>query len=109
MNLTEGFKDEETGILNEIIQTSYEEEIITKYKFALPEFLLSTVEVKIDTETFHEFSDRVTISVALLLNNLNEVLHVLPSLSTRDNGCGQITEYVRTHRLDGVEIGQEGL
>lgn len=44
------------------------------------------------------------ISVGFLLNNFNKVLEGIPSRTVNNNSSRQITEDVRAHCLDGIQV-----
>ena len=62
----EGLKDEEAGILDEVIKAGDKEEIIDEHCLALPKLLLGPVKVKVDVQAFKELRDGIPVHVRLL-------------------------------------------
>lgn len=63
MYAAKSLEDEQTSVLDEVVQAGDEEEVIHEDRFAVPELLLGTVEVEIDIQAFDEFRDRISICV----------------------------------------------
>lgn len=66
MNATESLKNHEPSVVNKIIVTTHQEEVIRKYGFAFFQLLLCAVKVKLDVKAFHKFSNWILIGVRLL-------------------------------------------
>ena len=73
VNATESLEDEETRVLDEVIQAGDQEEIIHQHGFTFPQLLLGAVKVKVHVETFEELCDRVAVGRRLLLNDLDQI------------------------------------
>ena len=71
MDTTECLEDEQTCVVDEIIQTGRQEEIVTEDCLAFCKLRLRTIEIEVDVETFEEFSDGVLVRVRLLLDDAN--------------------------------------
>ena len=127
MDTAERLEDEEAGVVDEVVETRHQEEVVgenltqkkktvhsrkpsndvrrfSSHSFAFEQLLLCAVEVEVDVEALEELGDGVAVHVRLLLNDLHQVLeNRLPPLVGDDSG-GQVAQDVRTHRLDCVQI-----
>ena len=66
VNPTEGFEDQQTGILHEFIGTTDEEEIVVQHIGTVAQFLLRAVEIEVNVKTFEKFGDRIAEGVRFL-------------------------------------------
>ena len=66
MDAAEGLKDQQASILNEVLQTSHQEEVVHENHLTLSQLLLGTVEVKLDVQAHDELRDGVLVGVGLL-------------------------------------------
>ena len=66
MNSAEGLKDEEAGVLDEVVQTGDQEEVVDEHRLALTQLLLGTVKVEVHVQTLKELGDGVPVRVRLL-------------------------------------------
>ena len=90
VNATERLEDEQSGVVDEVVETGRQEEVVGEhlqrqhycdvtsfnvdvtlwwllwYRLAFDEFLLCAVEVEVDVETLEELRDRIAIHVRLL-------------------------------------------
>merc|ERR1719220_2235716 len=81
------------------------EEVINQHGFAVPQLLLSTIEVKVDVEVLDEAGDGVLVGVGLLLDNFDQVLHDIPSCAlVSDDSCGQVSEDPGAGGLDCIQV-----
>ena len=55
----ESLKDHHPRVINEIIQTSHEEEIIDQHCLTISQLSLGSVKIKVDIQILNEASDRV--------------------------------------------------
>ena len=93
MNSTKRFKNHQSRIFNEIIQTWHQKEVGFQDFFALSQFLLSSIKVEVNVEILDEWRNRIFVSVRLFLNYFDKVEHdVASGILINDNSCGQIPE-----------------
>lgn len=104
MNTAVGFRNELTSILHEIILNRTQEKVIGNHFFTFLELLLSTIKVKSDKQSFNEFGDRIPVFIRLLLNDLDQFLHLVLSTFAGHNSSGEVTEHPRARGLDGVNV-----
>ena len=106
MNPAERLEDHHSRVLDEVIQTRNEKEVIDQDGLTVPELLLSTVKVKVDIEILDEAGDGVLVGVGLLLDHLDQVLHhIPPDALVDDDRCGQVSQDPRAGGLDCVQVG----
>lgn len=104
MNTTECLEDHQTRILHELIQPWDDEEIVDDHRLAFVQLHSSSLKVKVHIETFEELGDRIPIRVGFLLDDLDQILQRIASARIDDDGRCQISQNVRTHRLNRVQI-----
>ncbi len=105
MNLTEDLKNKETSILNKVVDAASEEEVDANDHLTVAKLLLGAVKVKVDVEALDKLGDRIAVVVRLLLNEAYQIFHAVTSLPVSNDSSTQITQNVRTRRLDGVQVG----
>merc|ERR1719186_30402 len=106
VDATKSLKDHHARILNEIIQTSNQEEIIDQDCFAVTQLLLGSVKIKVDVKILDEAGDGILVSVGLFLDDLDKILHdIPPGALVSDDSSGEISEDPGTCCLDSIEIG----
>lgn len=104
MDATECFKNHETCIFNELIHPNGDKEIVVDDLLAFVQFETGTLEIEIDQQMFQEFSDWIAIRVRFLLNDFDQILESIATTGIDNNGHGQIAQYMRAHRLNGIQI-----
>ena len=106
MDPAECLKDHHPRVLDKVIQTRHEEEIIDEHGLAIPELLLGAVKVKVDVEVLDEAGDGILVGVGFFLDHLDQVLHhVPPGALVDDDRSGQISQDPGARGLDGVQVG----
>lgn len=106
MDATEGLKDKETCILNEIIKAGNQKEIIDQHCLTFPQLLLGAIKIKVDIETFQKLCDGIPISGRLLLYDFHQVLQHGTTTLVGDDSRGQVSQHMWAHGLDRVEISE---
>lgn len=104
MNATESFKDHQTSIFYKLLQAPDNEEIIDDDRLAFVQLHSGAFEIEIHVQVLQEFSDWVLVSVRFLLDDLDQVLECITAATIDNHGCGQVSQDVRTHCLDCIQI-----
>ena len=105
MDPTECLEDHHPGVLNEVVKTGHQEEVIDQDRLTVSQFLLCSIKIKVDIQIFDEAGDWVLVGVGLLLDHFDQILHdISPGAFITNNCCGQVSQYPGTSCLDGVEI-----
>lgn len=104
MDTAERLEDHQTGIFDELLQTSDDEEIVHDHRLALVQLHPGALEVKVHVQVFQELGDWVAVGVRLLLDDLYQILESVSPASVDDDSCGQVAQNVRTHSLDRIQI-----
>ena len=105
VDTTESLEYHHPRVLNVVVQTGHQEEIIDQDGLAVSQLLLGSVKIKIDVEILDEAGDGVAVGVGLLLDDLDQVLHdVPPRALVADDSGGEVPQYPGTSRLDSVQI-----
>ena len=118
MNATEGFEDQQTGILHEFIGTTDEEKVVVQHIGTVAQFLLRAIEIEMNVKTFEKLGDRIAESVRFLkranfrsfsppvsttnlLNDFDQFFQRSFVLLSRidDHGSSQISEKMRRSGL----------
>lgn len=66
MDPTEGLKNEQTCILDEVFQASHQKEIIHQHSLTLSQFLLCPIKIKVDIQAHNKFCDGIFVGVGFL-------------------------------------------
>lgn len=104
MNAAICLKDEKARVLNKLVATRYQKEVVQENCFTLAKFALGTLKVKGDVEVFQELGDGVPVGVAFLLDDANQIVqHVASSLVCDYRRC-QISKNVRARHLDCIQV-----
>lgn len=104
MDATECFEDHQTGILDEFVQPHRHKEIVIQNGLAFVQLQTGTFEIEIDQQMFQEFGDWIAVCVRFLLDDFDQVFEGVTASLVDDHGNGQVTQNVRAHRLDGIQI-----
>ena len=105
MDPAECLEDHHPGVLDEVVKTGHQEEVIDQDRLTVSQFLLGSIKIKVDIQIFNEAGDWVLIGVGLLLDDLDQILHdVPPGTFVTNHCCGQISQDPGTSCLDGVQI-----
>ena len=105
MNTTEGLEDHHPGILDEVIKTRHQEEIINQHCLTITQFLLGPIKIEVDIQILNETRYGVLIGVGFLLDDLYEVLHnISPGALVSDDSGGEVSEDPGASGLDCVQI-----
>lgn len=104
MDAAKRFENHETCIFNEFVHPNNDEEVIVDDGLAFVQLEPGTLEIEIDEQMLQEFGDWIAIRVRFLLDDLDQIFQCITASRIDDNGSSQITQNVRAHRLDGIQV-----
>lgn len=104
MDATECFEDHETCVFNEFIHPNDDEEIVNDNRLAFVQFQTCTFKIEVHQQMFQEFGDWITVGVRFLLNDSDQVFESITTAWIDDHSGSQITQNMRAHRLDGIQV-----
>lgn len=104
MDPAECLEDHQTRILHKLVQPLDDEEIVDDHRLAFVQLGARTLKVKVDVETLEELGNGIPVGVRLLLDDLDQILERVATPRIDDDGRRQVTQNMRTHRLNGVQI-----
>lgn len=88
MNAAVSLGDELSCAFHKILLDGTKEEIVSQHFLALLQLLLCSIKVEMHEQSFNELGDGITVFVGLLLNDLDELLHLsLSALAGNDGSC----------------------
>ena len=98
--------------INKRIRSAEQEKVVLQNLLSLAEFLLCFLEVEVNIQCLDEICHRVSILVAFLPDNPNEVLELLlvlvgvtVAVAVCDDGGGEIAQDPGAVCLDRVDVG----
>ena len=110
VDLAVALEDEVAGRVDKVVGVGEQEEVAPKDLLGEHELVLGLFEIKVDAEGVDEAGDGVLVLVGLLLDDANNVLHlllldtgVLRPAAVGDDGNGEVAEDPGGVGLDGVD------
>ncbi len=111
MDLAVALEDEVAGRVDKVVGVGEQEEVAAENLLGQDKLALSLLEVEVDAEGVHEPGDGVLVLVGLLLNDADDVLHlllvdagILRAPAVRDDSDGQVAQDPRAVSLDAVNV-----
>ena len=110
VDLAVALEDEVASGVDKVVGVGEQEEVAPENLLGENKLVLSLLEVKVDAEGVDEAGDGVLVLVGLLLDDANNILHlllldtsVLRAAAVGDDGDGEVTEDPGRVGLDGVD------
>lgn len=110
VDLAVALEDEVAGRVDKVVGVGEQEEVAPENLLGEDELVLGLLKVKVDAQGVDEAGDGVLVLVGLLLNDANNVLHlllldtgVLCAAAVGDDGDGEVAEDPGRVGLDGVD------
>mmetsp|Transcript_3668 Transcript_3668/g.5568 ORF Transcript_3668/g.5568 Transcript_3668/m.5568 type:complete len:395 (+) Transcript_3668:347-1531(+) len=104
VNTAISLKDMHAGIFQKLLTERVQEIIVLKQGLTLSQFLLSGFKVKLNEKSIHKLGDGVRVGVALLLDDLQQILHCGSLSLADDHGGGKVSEDVGAGGLDDGKV-----
>lgn len=96
--------DELSRAFHEVLLGCVQKEVVAEDVLALLELLLGAVKVETDKESLDELRDGVLVFVGLLLDDLDELLHLALSALGSDDGNRKVAQDPGARGLDRVDV-----